>query len=278
MNLFKISKQPQYIAQLSNDIRGFEQKQTRNYQRLISIVALVLFLVTWEGISRLGIIRPIFISSPTEIVGAAIWLFRNGFIEDILVSTSEFVLGFSLAVAFAIPLGLLLGWYRWLHAVFDPFISALYATPRIALLPIIILWLGIGIKSKIAIVFLGAIFPILINVIAGMRTIDATLLKCAYAFGANDRQIFRTLAIPNSIPFIIAGLRIGVSRALVGIVVGEFVASTAGIGHMMSIAGSTFQTDKVYVGIIFLAATALTFTSLLRRLEARFESWRPRSR
>jgi NitT/TauT family transport system permease protein len=158
--------------------------------------------------------------------------------------------------------------------VFDPFISALYATPRIALLPIIILWLGIGLESKAAIVFLGAFFPITINVIAGMRTLDDGLLRCAYAFGANERSIFTTISLPSTLPFIIAGLRIGVGRGLVGVVVGELVASTAGIGHMMAVAGATFQTDKVYVGIILLALSGYTLTALLKRLETRFESWR----
>ena len=241
----------------------------------LAIVALVVFLVVWELVSRFGLIRPIFISSPFQIVNAAIWLFQHGFWEDIGVSASEFGYGFFLAIAVGIPLGIALGWYRSLYAMFDPFISALYATPRVALLPIIILWLGIGVKSKIAVVFLGAVFPILINVIAGMKTIDPALLMCSYAFGATDRQIFTTLAIPNSIPFIIAGVRLAVGRGLVGIVVGELVASTAGIGHMMSLAGATFQTDKVFVGIIVLSGSGYLLTELLRRLEGRFESWRP---
>jgi NitT/TauT family transport system permease protein len=159
--------------------------------------------------------------------------------------------------------------------MFDPFISALYALPRSALLPILILWLGIGIRSKIAIVFLGAVFPILINAMAGVRTIDEMLLRCARSFGANDRQLFLTLAVPSSVPFIVTGLRLGVGRALVGIVVGELVAATAGIGYMMSVAGATFQTDKVYVGIMLLAGTGYVLTALLKRLESYFETWRP---
>jgi NitT/TauT family transport system permease protein len=174
-----------------------------------------------------------------------------------------------------VPLGILLGWYHRWRALFDPFISMLYVTPRVALLPLLILWLGIGLASKIAVIFLGAVFPILINVIAGMRTIDETLLMCARSFGAKDRQIFTTLALPSCVPFMLAGLRIGVGRALVGVVVGEMVAATGGIGHMMAVAGAMFQTDRVFVGIILIAIFGYTCTSFLNRLERRFESWRP---
>ncbi|NIO70518.1 MAG: ABC transporter permease subunit [Anaerolineae bacterium] len=126
-----------------------------------------------------------------------------------------------------------------------------------------------------AVVFLGAFFPILVNTLAGVRTIDETLLRCARSFGANDRQIFTTLALPNSVPFVITGMRLGVGRGLVGIVVGELVAATAGVGYMMSVAGAMFQTDKVFVGIVLLASSGYVAVELLKKIEARFESWRP---
>ena len=114
-----------------------------------------------------------------------------------------------------------MGWYGRINAVLDPFVSALYATPRIALLPLIMIWFGIGLMSKIAIVFLGAIFPILVNTITGMRTLNADFIKVARSFGATDRQLFLTVALPSSIPMLLTGLRLGLGHALVGIVVGE---------------------------------------------------------
>jgi NitT/TauT family transport system permease protein len=242
--------------------------------RVLSWVSLIAFFILWELLPALGLIKPYFISSPSRIWKAAVWLFQHGFWHDIVVSATEFAWGFSFALLVGIFFGIALGWYKKLHAIFNFFISALYATPRVALLPILILWLGIGIKSKIAVVFLGAVFPILVNVITGMSTLDKSLLKCARSFGASDRQIFLTLAIPGSIPFIIAGIRLAVGRGLVGIVVGELVASTAGIGHMMSIAGATFQTDKVFVGILILSGTGIFLTELLKLLEKRFAKWR----
>jgi NitT/TauT family transport system permease protein len=242
---------------------------------LLSLLSVTGFLLIWEIAANSGLIKTILISSPSRIWKAAQWLFANGFLNDIRVSSTEFCLGFSLAILLGVPMGIALGWYRRLYAFFDPFISALYATPRVALLPLLILWFGIGIKSKIAVVFLGSIFPVLVNTITGIKTLDPILLKCARAFGASDRQIFTTLAIPSSVPFMIAGMRLAVGRGLVGVVVGELIASTAGVGHMMSIAGATFQTDKLFVGIILLASAGYFLTELLKALERHFERWRP---
>jgi NitT/TauT family transport system permease protein len=144
----------------------------------------------------------------------------------------------------------------------------------VALLPLIILWLGIGIESKIAAVFLGAFFPILVNVIAGVKTIDATLLKCARSFGANDRQIFLTLALPTSLPFMVAGMQLAVGRGLVGVVVGEMLAAQAGIGHTMALSSAMFQTDRVFVCLILLSGFGYILTILVKRLEKYFEKWR----
>jgi NitT/TauT family transport system permease protein len=242
---------------------------------ILAAAGLTAFVIIWELLPALGLVHPLFTSSPSRIFIAAKWLAANVLWADIVVSATEFGIGFALSVAVGVPLGIFLGWYpRW-RALFDPLISMLYVTPRVALLPLLILWLGIGLVSKIAVVFLGAVFPILINVIAGMRTIDETLLMCARSFGARDRQIFATLALPTCVPFVLAGLRIGVGRALVGVVVGEMVASTGGIGYMMSVAGAMFQTDRVFVGIFLIALFGYSLTSILNRIERRYESWRP---
>lgn len=254
---------------------GVAAVYSRHEHSILAAFGVITFLAIWELLPALGLVKPLFTSSPSRILTAARWLAGHGLGNDILISATEFGIGFSLAVLVGVPLGVLLGWYRRWHALFDPLITMLYTTPRVALLPLLILWLGIGLASKIAVVFLGALFPILMNVIAGMQTIDETLLMCARSFGAKDLKIFTTLALPSSVPFTLTGLRIGVGRALVGVVVSEMVASTGGIGHMMSVAGSTFQTDKVFVGIILIAGFGYAMTTLLDRLERRFDYWRP---
>jgi len=278
-------------------------------------VAVIIFLLFWEGVgtkwtyfgwqlpfaAALPQINPMFTSAPSRILVAADKLFFNPGIgaffaaltagnlagawdvlskgsiyKDIWVSFQEFALGYALSVLFGIPLGMLTGWYRRLNYVLEPFVSALYATPRVALLPLFIIWFGIGINSKIAVVFAGAIFPILVSTFSGMRTLDANLLKCARSFGANDWQIFRTIALPGSIPFIITGLRLAVGRALIGVVVGELYAATAGVGYLITVAGATFQTDKVFVGVMIICFSGLGMMELLKYLERRFEPWRQR--
>jgi NitT/TauT family transport system permease protein len=247
----------------------------RTHQNLIlGSATMLVFLIIWEMAPRMGWVKPLFTSSPSRIWTAAQWLFANGLWYDIWFSTRSFMLGFGLAIAVGVPVGVALGWSQRLRAMFEPFVIILYTVPRVALLPLIILWLGIGIGSKIGIVFLGAVFPIIVNVISGIRTADETLLKCARSFGANDRQLMLTVALPGSVPFLIAGMRLGASRGLVGIVVGELVASNAGIGHMMSRAGATFQTDKVFVGVILIAIFGLALSQSLAMLEARVDAWR----
>jgi NitT/TauT family transport system permease protein len=203
-------------------------------------------------------------------------MFADGSIyEDLQVSGLEFIVGYGLAILVGVPLGILMGWYGRVNAVLEPFVSALYATPRIALLPLLMIWFGIGIVSKFAIIFLGAIFPILVNTITGVRTVNADFVKVARSFGAGDWQLFLTVALPSSVPLLLTGLRLGLGHALIGIVVGEMYGAQHGIGFLISMAGARFQTDKVMVGIIIIAFAGVALTALLRMVERRFEGWRP---
>jgi ABC-type nitrate/sulfonate/bicarbonate transport system permease component len=248
----------------------------RNEHGLIGTFSMLAFLTFWEFSVALGWVNPLFTSSPSRIVRAAAEMFADGSIfYDLQVSGLEFIVGYGLSVLIGVPLGILMGWYRRLNAVLDPFVSALYATPRIALLPLVMIWFGIGIESKIAIVFLGAIFPILVNTITGVRTVQADFVKVARSFGANDRQMFLTVALPSSVPLLLTGLRLGLGHALVGIVVGEMYGATHGLGFLIAVSGARFQTDKVMVGIIIIALAGVALTELLRLIERRFEQWRP---
>jgi NitT/TauT family transport system permease protein len=246
----------------------------KNERSIIGTSAVLIFLVLWEAFTRSGAISPILLSSPMAVARAGAAMIASGEIwNDLWVSGVEFFVGFGLSVLLGIPLGLAVGWYRRLYFAVDPFLSALYATPRVALLPLIIIWLGIGIWSKVAIVFLGAFFPICVNTLAGVKTSDARLLRVSRSFGASELQIFKSIVLPSSVPFILTGLRLGVGRALIGVVVGELYAATAGVGFMITVA---FQTDKVFVGIMILALFGVLCVELLTRLERRFETWRPK--
>lgn len=244
--------------------------------RIISTTAVVVFMAAWEGVVRFGIVNPLFTSSPSRIVTTFLQMLQEGVLaKDIRVSGTEFLIGYSLAIVVGIVVGIAMGWYRDISAALQPFVSTLYSTPRIALLPLFIIWLGIGIWSKVAVVFLVAMFQILINAEAGVRAADESLIRTARSFGANDWQIFTTIVVPGAVPFLIAGLRLGLGQALVGIVVGELYAATAGIGYEIAVAGETFQTDRVFVGIVILATAAIFLMWCLRRIEVRFERWKP---
>lgn len=251
----------------------------RRENAAIGATAVLVFLAAWEGAVQFGFVNPLFTSSPSRIVSAGYDLFASGTIwGDLEVSALEFFAGYGLAVAVGVPFGILMGWYSRLNAALDPFVSALYATPRIALLPLVMIWFGIGLMSKIAIVFLGAVFPILVNTITGVRTIDAEFIKVARSFGSSDRQLFLKVALPSSVPLLLTGLRLGLGHGLIGIVVGEMFGATQGLGFLIAVAGARFQTDRVMVGIIIIALAGVAMTEVLRAIERRFERWRPNVR
>jgi NitT/TauT family transport system permease protein len=253
-----------------------EAARPRNHNALLGTLSVIVFLALWQIAVSLGWIAPLFVSSPLRIVIAGYGMVRDGSIfNDLAVSSEEFLLGFGLAAVVGIPLGILMGWYSRLNAILDPFVNALYATPRIALMPLIIIWFGIDLPAKIAIIFLSSVFPILVNTITGVRTLDRDFIRVARSFGATDHQLFKTVALPSSVPNLLTGLRLGLGHALIGIVVGEMYGASAGIGFMMQTAGATFQTDKVMVGIVIIAAAVMGMTQLLKAVERRFDRWRP---
>jgi ABC-type nitrate/sulfonate/bicarbonate transport system permease component len=243
---------------------------------LLGALGVACFLGLWEWAGTSSESGKLFFSAPSLVMNAFLKLAAQGSIwNDVWLSFQEFAIGYLASIAVGLPLGIAMGWYRRVNALFDPLVSAFYATPRVALVPLLLIWFGIGIGSKVALVFLGAVFPILISTLAGMRSLDASLIKVARSFGASDRQIFATVALPGSVPFVLAGLKLGVGRALIGVVVAELVAAQAGVGYMMAKAGATFQTDRVMVGVVLIAFAGIVSIELLRRIEQRFESWRP---
>jgi NitT/TauT family transport system permease protein len=193
---------------------------------------------------------------------------------DLRVSGEEFLYGYLLAAAVGIVFGVLIGWYSRVGYMLDPLVNFMYSVPRVALSPLLLIWLGIGLTSKIALVFLVAVFPVLINTSSGVRNLDSQLLRVARCFGAGDLQIFRTVALPASVPFILSGLRLAVGQAIIGVFVAELVGAQRGIGQLMNNAGEQFQTSTVFVGLIIFAVAGVLFTGLVRAVERHFDAWR----
>jgi ABC-type nitrate/sulfonate/bicarbonate transport system permease component len=245
---------------------------------VVGCLSVGLFLAAWQFAASTGAIDPLFISSPSRIVATAFDMIGEAdFWRDVSVSAQEFLYGYVAAIIVGVPLGLLTGWYRRLHYLLGPVIDMLNAVPRVTFLPIIILWFGIGIWSKFTVAFLGAVIPIAISTFSGVRTSEDRFLNVARSFSASQSKLFTSIILPGTVPFIFTGLKFGSGRALVGVVVGELYASTAGLGHMIADAGNTFQTDTVFFGVLAFTMAGMVITAVLDKLESRFSRWRPQA-
>jgi ABC-type nitrate/sulfonate/bicarbonate transport system permease component len=240
---------------------------------------IVLLLLVWQFLPDFVPMKAgtkLFFTVPSHVAGTLWTMFATGSIWAPLgVSASAFAIGLLLAIVAGLPLGVLLGRSATLNAMIDPFITAFNATPRLVFLPLLMLWFGIGIWSKVAVVFLGALFPLLINTYEGVRNADKILINVVRSFGAGEWDIARLVVVPNSLPFIIVGLRLAIGRAVLGVVVAEFFGSQDGLGVVMVRAASQFKVDVVFAGLIVFAALSLIMTGLVKLLEDRLTRWRP---
>jgi NitT/TauT family transport system permease protein len=246
----------------------------------LGTAVIVLLLIIWELLPYFVPMKQgtrLFFTVPSRILATLWQMFTSGSIWAPLgVSATAFAIGLALAIAAGLPLGILLGRSSTLNAMFDPFITAFNATPRLVFLPLLMLWLGIGLWSKVAIVFLGALFPLLINTHEGVRNADKLLINVVRSFGANEWDVARLVVIPNSLPFIVVGLRLAIGRAILGVVVAEFFGAQDGLGVLMVRAASSFNVDIVFAGLIIFAALSLIMTGLVKLVEERMNRWRPR--
>lgn len=241
----------------------------------VATISVLVFFVIWQLVPALGLVDVQFTSQPSSVVAATIEILSDDhFFFHARLSLSEFGLGFALAVIVSIPLGVLLGTSRYARYVLDPPLMALYMAPTLILLPIMVIWLGIGMASKVAVVFLGAIFPIIVNTMAGMREADFKLIQVARCFGAGNLDVFVRILIPGALPAILMGMRLAVGRGVLGVVVGELYASQAGIGHQLMKYGSAMRIDRLLVYALVISAFGYAMTSLVRVLEGRVQSWR----
>jgi NitT/TauT family transport system permease protein len=251
----------------------------KKYEPLvIGTAAVAIVFALWQGIAFAKLLPPLFLPGPITIGEALISLFtdpRQNIWLDLGTSGYEVAIGYGGAIVVGLLLGLGMGWYTRFQYALDPFVSFFYATPRIVLIPLFIIWFGIDWQSKVAVIFLGALFPIIINTMAGVRNTEASLLRVAKSFGASEALIFRRVVLPGAVPFILTGLRLGVGHALTGVVVAEYIAARHGVGKLISDYGVTFQMPKMFAGVLFIAGTGVLLTWLLQRIENRFQSWRP---
>jgi len=234
-------------------------------------------ILLWEFFGR--DVNPLFLSYPSAIARAAVQLLGAGqFTQQALNSLQVYFIGLAGALAVGIVVGLLMGRYRLAEYILDPFVYALDATPRVALIPILLLWFGLGPPAKIAVVFLSGVFPVLMNTFSGVRTVSAGLVEVGRAYGAGEGKIFTKIIMPASLPFIMAGVRLAVGRALIGIITAEMFAAVTGLGALLIRYSSALATDKFFVPVIFLALLGVILTRAVEYLEKRFAPWKETER
>jgi NitT/TauT family transport system permease protein len=243
----------------------------------VRLASVIVVLVLWEIFGRR--VNPLFLSYPSAITGAFFQLMSAGEIQrQALGSLQVFVAGLSLALVFGIALGLLMGRYRLAEYLLDPYVYALDATPRVALIPLLLLWFGLGTPSKIAIVFLSGLFPVLMNTFSGVRTVSAHLVDIGRAYGASERQLFGKVILPAALPFLMAGIRLAVGRALIGIITAEMFTAVTGMGALLVRYSSALATDKFFVPVIFLALLGVALSSGVERLQKWLAPWKETER
>jgi ABC-type nitrate/sulfonate/bicarbonate transport system permease component len=238
----------------------------------IRVVSLAVFLTVWEVYGRS--VNPILFTYPTAVAEAFVELVGSGELAQYLVQ-SLYVLLISvvLSVAIGIPLGVLIARFTTVELATDLYVNALYATPMVALVPLIVLWFGFGIPAKVVIVVLFMIFPVLINTQQGVKNVDRGLLEVAHSFCSSERRLWIDLVLPSALPFIAAGLRLAIGRGLVGMVVAEFYTSIAGLGYMIVRYANAFETAKLFVPIVVLMAMGILLVHGAHVLELRIAPW-----
>ncbi|MBI4507383.1 MAG: ABC transporter permease [Chloroflexi bacterium] len=224
----------------------------------------------------LHLANPVLLPPPPTVVRSMVEMLIEGtLLVHVAVSLARAVGGFLLATVIGVPLGIFMGRSARIHAIIDPWVELLRPVPPIAMLPLVVLWFGIGEESKLVVVFYGAIFPILINTIHGVRTVDNTLIRAARALGASGRQIFYLVVLPAAVPSVVTGLRLGAGMAIFVLVAAELLGSTAGLGWLIMDSREHFFTDRIMVGIVALGLVGYCINRSLLGLERKLVRWRP---
>jgi ABC-type nitrate/sulfonate/bicarbonate transport system permease component len=242
------------------------------YAALYRYGFVVAILIVWEIVAPF--ISPIFFTSPSKIAVAFYETTVSGELPYFLAQSLEFmVYGLVTAIVVGIPLGVAMARIRWLDWALDLPINALYATPLVAVVPLLVLWFGIYLKAKIIVVFLFAVFPILINTYQGVRECDKGMIEVAQSFRSSEWRMWRDVLLPFAVPYIIAGLRLAIGRGLIGMIIAEFYTTISGLGFMITKYANVFAMDKTFVPVIVLMVLGVSLTTLLKWVGRRIAPW-----
>jgi len=268
----KTSVQPASVAWMA------PARKLRRSPAIIGAVTTICFLGAWQGAASTGLVSTEFLPSPSTIVNALVkYTSSTRFPGDLSTSAQEFAIGYGLSVIIAVPIGIMVGWYRRLRYAVDPLINLFYSMPRLALIPLVVIWFGVGITSRVVIVLMETTLGIIIPILRGVMSLNPDEIQMARSFNATALQSFRTIALPASFPHVLAGLRLGTSYALVGVVVGEFVDAQNGLGAAMLLAGNLDDIAELMAILVIFAVVGLILRMLLQMLENHYTAWRSMS-
>lgn len=243
---------------------------------LLGACSFAFLAALWQVLASAGVLNEFVSSSPARVVSAASRQLQAGTLTRALgISLGELGIGFAMAMVVGVGLGLIIGWYRSAEYAVDPFISLGYSAPFVALYPVFTVLFGLGRPTVIVTCFLLAVFPILVNTARGIKNVDPRLIQVARSFGARDRQIFRKVSLPAAVQPIMAGLRLGVGQALLGVVIGELFAGNGGIGYDIAYYGGLLRTDDMVVAVVVVGILGVVLTTLVALIERRLDAWRP---
>lgn len=240
----------------------------------IAGLAVTIFLALWEIAEPLGLAKVAYISRPSLIAKAFLELGASGEVfHHLHISGKEFLFGFTAALGIGVLLGVILGRYRIWALLLDPLLMALYTMPRMALMPMLVVWFGVGQGSAIAVVFLGAVFPILVNTAVGIREADPVWIRAIRSFGGGEWDVFVKVLLPGAVPQVMTGLRLGIGRGLLGVVVSEMYAGTEGIGHQINLYGNAFLIAELMALIAVVSLFGFLCVNIIRLAEERVQNW-----
>lgn len=235
-------------------------------------------IALWWLLSATGLVNPLLLPSPVVVAQSALHLLATGvLVEDTVVSLVRVLEGFVIAVCTALPIGALMGMFPAVRKLLDPLVELVRPIPPIAFIPLAILWFGIGEASKVFIIAFGAFFPILLNTMAGFRSVEPVHIQAASSLGANRRQIFVNVVLWSAVPDIVTGMRVGMGLAFVVLVAAELIASSAGLGFLIQDSRLHFLTERVIVGMLCIGVLGLFLNKLLLEIERRVVRWQPRA-
>lgn len=247
----------------------------KTYPNWVSVLSIVCLLVIWELVCRSGFVSSLFLPSPSQIVAALLDMTLGGEIGvSLAASLYRILLGFALGSLLGLAVGLVTGTSALFDKIGTPIVNALYPIPKIALLPLFILWLGIGELSKVTIIALGVFFPVAMNTYSGVKNVDTLLIKVAVSFNASWWMTMKSVVLPNALPMIFAGLRLAAGTSLLLLVAAEMIAAQQGIGALILHYGDLMITDRLMAGVIVLSLLGLIFNLLLQWCERKAVPWK----